>query len=252
MVAFNRLRNDPYFYQGPGIDEPIAMLRDENKNGRIEDAEIFIYTKDHLGSVKDITDLNGSLIQRYHYSAYGITKIEKDDHNRPTKVVENPYAYTSREFVPELGIYHYRERWYSPSTGRWLSPDSIGFAGADTNLYRYVQNRPTILIDPTGNLSAGSLAFCAVAIPIGAGYDLFSTLRDGVRLAEQFEKDMEKLNNEKNSCGSSSEKLKIAKKQQELTRRFQMESMANSANAFLPGGASAAALGLCLGALALF
>jgi uncharacterized protein RhaS with RHS repeats len=39
---------------------------------------------------------------------------------------------------------------YSPSLGRWLQVDPVGFAGGDANLYRYVRNDPTGATDPTG------------------------------------------------------------------------------------------------------
>ena len=54
--------------------------------------------------------------------------------------------------IAELGIYNYRARYYNPSTGRFLSEDPIGFAGRDTNLYRYVKNNPIRFRDPTGLL----------------------------------------------------------------------------------------------------
>ncbi|OFZ18972.1 MAG: hypothetical protein A2X94_13570 [Bdellovibrionales bacterium GWB1_55_8] len=41
-------------------------------------------------------------------------------------------------------------RMYDPGTGRFLSKDPIGFAGGDTNLYRYVRNTPLQYTDPTG------------------------------------------------------------------------------------------------------
>lgn len=43
------------------------------------------------------------------------------------------------------------ESYYDPRTGRFLSQDPIGFAGGDTNLYRYVSNKPTVDKDPSGN-----------------------------------------------------------------------------------------------------
>lgn len=41
-------------------------------------------------------------------------------------------------------------RQYMPSEGRWASPDPIGFSGGDTNLYRYVSNKPLTSTDPFG------------------------------------------------------------------------------------------------------
>jgi hypothetical protein len=47
-------------------------------------------------------------------------------------------------------LYFYRSRYYDPLVGRFISEDRIGFAGGDTNLYRYVRNRPLNFSDPFG------------------------------------------------------------------------------------------------------
>jgi hypothetical protein len=41
---------------------------------------------------------------------------------------------------------------FDPTIGRWLDEDPIGFAAGDRNLYRYVGNDPTNLVDPTGTV----------------------------------------------------------------------------------------------------
>lgn len=38
-----------FYAYPPGIDNPIAMVRDHNGNGRFEESEVFYFTKDHLG-----------------------------------------------------------------------------------------------------------------------------------------------------------------------------------------------------------
>jgi RHS repeat-associated protein len=63
------------------------------------------------------------------------------------------YLYTGRELDETTGLQYNRERWYDSGTGRWLSEDPIGFAGGDSNLYRYVGNSPTNATDPSGTVS---------------------------------------------------------------------------------------------------
>ena len=41
-------------------------------------------------------------------------------------------------------------RWYDTATGRWLSVGPISFDGGDANLYRYVGNFATVMVDPLG------------------------------------------------------------------------------------------------------
>ncbi len=48
-----------------------------------------------------------------------------------------------------VGLYYYRARTYSPSWGRFLQPDPIGYAGG-ANLYAYVGNDPLNNTDPSG------------------------------------------------------------------------------------------------------
>lgn len=50
---------------------------------------------------------------------------------------------------PELGIYYARNRWYQPSTGRFLSEDPLHLAGGD-NLYVFAGNSPITGADPFG------------------------------------------------------------------------------------------------------
>ncbi|WP_418202202.1 RHS repeat-associated core domain-containing protein [Anaerohalosphaera lusitana] len=45
----------------------------------------------------------------------------------------NPYMYTGRRYDPETGLYYYRARMYSPTLGRFLQPDLIGYADGSRN-----------------------------------------------------------------------------------------------------------------------
>src|SRR4030095_2026445 len=99
---------------GPGIDEPLIM----EKNG-----QPFFYHADGLGSITEITNKNGTLVQPYAYSSCGKFESQLDAN------FVQPYAFTARELDAETGLYYYRLRHYDAGPGRFLQEDPIGFGG---------------------------------------------------------------------------------------------------------------------------
>ena len=122
------------FTHGPGIDEPLAMYRDD---------ETHFYHADGLGSITSLTDDPGGEVKgRYAYDSFG-------NLTSSTGTLANNFRYTGREFDSETGLYYYRARYYDPEVGRFMSEDPIGFSGG-INFYRYVSNNPINFIDPFG------------------------------------------------------------------------------------------------------
>jgi len=123
------------YTHGPGIDEPLAVQKETNT---------YYYHADGLGSITSLTNVSGNVVQTYSYDSFGnITQ---------TGSISQPYAFTSREYDSETGMYFYRARYYDPKVGRFVTKDPIGFAGGDENLYAYVGNNPVIWIDPSGKV----------------------------------------------------------------------------------------------------
>src|SRR5262249_49496098 len=94
-------------------------------------------------SVRDVIDNTGELKDQISYDGFGrITESDPEFGGR--------YKWTSREFDQETEFQFNRGRYYDAATGRWISQDPLGFDAGDSNLYRYVNNRPTQYTDPTG------------------------------------------------------------------------------------------------------
>ncbi len=137
-----------HYVHGPGIDEPLAMVRS---------GQSYYYHTDGLGSIVAISDNNRAIVQRYKYESFGLPTA-----SNPT--FENPYTYTSREYDKEIGLIYERNRYADLMGGRYISKDPIGFVGGDANLYRRVGNDPVNWIDPWG------LSALTPALPIGVGF----------------------------------------------------------------------------------
>jgi RHS repeat-associated protein len=97
-----------------------------------------------------------------------ITDTAYDNHHRPTRVTQYVAAADGGNRVTDtvyydddsvksvrkavgtgLGLYYYKARMYSPTMGRFLQTDPVGYKD-DLNWYAYVGNNPVNLTDPSG------------------------------------------------------------------------------------------------------
>ncbi len=92
-------------------------------------------------------------VERYLYTPYGVVTILDADFTDDADGVSdynNTTLYTGREYNPETGLYYYRARYYHAELGKFIGRDPIGYLAGDSNLYRFVRNRPCVLVDPFG------------------------------------------------------------------------------------------------------
>ena len=61
-----------------------------------------------------------------------------------------PYRFTGRTLDTETGLYHYRNRYYSPDVGRFIEQDPLEYLTGQTNYYCYAGNNPVMFNDPMG------------------------------------------------------------------------------------------------------
>ena len=98
-----------------------------NKAG--ESLESLDYHCNQQYSVTALTDSSGNVSERYAYTAYGQpTFLNASGTAQTSSAANNRYTYTGREWDATLGLYHFRARWMSGLTGRFLTRDPIGYA----------------------------------------------------------------------------------------------------------------------------
>ena len=127
------------------IDEPVV------RKGPTSTSTVHFYHRNHQYSVTAVTTSAGSIAERYAYTAYGQpTILDASASVLSSSAINNRYTYTGREWDATLGLHHFRARWMSPSAGRFLTRDPMGFDGGSLNIQEYCHSKPFIYIDPTG------------------------------------------------------------------------------------------------------
>jgi RHS repeat-associated protein len=108
-------------------------------------AGLYFYTRDHLQSVREMTDHTGAVRARYSYDPFGRRSRETGD-------LEADFGFAGMFWAKEAALAITPFRAYDPAIARWLSRDPLPDAEVKEgpNLYAYVLNNPLNLTDPLG------------------------------------------------------------------------------------------------------
>jgi RHS repeat-associated protein len=121
------------YVHGPGGDEPIIWYEGSSTTDRR-----FLSTDERASAIA-VTNSSGTVTAVNSYDEYGI----------PASGNTGRFSYTGQAWLPELGMWYYKARMYSPTLGRFLQIDPIGYSDG-MNAYAYVGGDPVNLIDPSG------------------------------------------------------------------------------------------------------
>jgi RHS repeat-associated protein len=102
----------------------------------------YYYTKDHLSSIRDMTNSSGAIQAQYTYDPFGqLTKLQGSQ--------SSDFQYAGYYYHAPSSLNLTLNRAYSAYLGRWKNRDPIG-ESASINLNSYVFNNPVMLYDPSG------------------------------------------------------------------------------------------------------
>jgi RHS repeat-associated protein len=126
------------------------------------------YQADGNGNVTYLVNSAQAMVANYRYDPYGNTR-----YSGGTLASANTYRFSSKEVMPNSGLYYHGYRFYDPNLQRWLNRDQIGEPGSEElrgtielpafeafavdgpNLYSYVGNKAVNKSDPFGLASGG-------------------------------------------------------------------------------------------------
>ena len=96
----------------------------------------YYYTNIH-GDTAAKTNAAGEIVSAAEYDAWG----------NSTAPIASPFRYCGEYFDAETGLLYLRNRYYNPTSGRFITEDP---ARDGLNWYAYCRNNPVNAIDPSG------------------------------------------------------------------------------------------------------
>jgi len=155
------------YVHGFSVDEPVVAYYGTGTT----DAYRHYLVQDERGSVIAVTNHTGDITTAdtntgtNAYDAYGL----------PDAGNVGRFQYTGQTWLPELQLYYYKARMYSPSLGRFLQTDLIRY-GDGMNMYNYVHSDPINGSDPSGlcdpGRASGVIVICGERNPFSAWHYL--------------------------------------------------------------------------------
>lgn len=150
----------------------------------IREGNTYRIVADHLGSPRLVMHVTtGTVVQEVRYDEFGNVTFDSNPGFQP-------FGFAGGLYDTDTRLVHFGAREYDPSTGRWMTPDPMLFAGGG-NLYQYSFGDPLNYLDRDGRAPlpvvtgiiggvAGGIGSAIGQIIANRGFDCFSWTDVGI------------------------------------------------------------------------
>ena len=137
-----------YVWSPVYVDGLVTRDRDTDANVTL-DERLFAF-QDANWNVTGITNTSGTIQERYTETPYGVVTF-RDGSGSTISVSTKGWDILHQGAKTDIiGDYDFRNRVYSPTLGRWLTNDPLGFSAGDVSTFRSLANNPITIVDPSG------------------------------------------------------------------------------------------------------
>jgi RHS repeat-associated protein len=113
---------------------------------------LYYFGYDALGSQIAVLNTSGNLVGAQLYGPYGSSRYS-------TGMLPTSVGFTGQHADSVTGLDYDVARYYDPTIGQFLTPDSVQGNAQGVDPYAYVGDNPETLTDPTGQASCVSICF---------------------------------------------------------------------------------------------
>jgi RHS repeat-associated protein len=142
--------SEQYIWDIRYVDAPVLRFQDTNNDGTVDNT--LYYTNDANFNVTSLVDESGNMVERYAYSPYGERTVLDADWSADAdgvSDVNNALGHQGLHLDTESTLYYNRNRYYSPTLGRFTTRDPLGYVDG-MSVYEYVASTPIRAYDPSG------------------------------------------------------------------------------------------------------
>jgi RHS repeat-associated protein len=155
LVAYTRGNDLSGTLEGAGGIGGLLARSDGYSSGNFSDHNF--YHADGNGNITYLVNSAQTLAASYRYDPFGNLTASSG-----SLAATNTYRFSSKEFIPSVGLYYYLYRFYGSGLQRWMNRDPLadkgfrkyrrGLNGAvdEAQLFTYVRNVPIGVVDPHG------------------------------------------------------------------------------------------------------